>query len=603
METGTHPVGRTAARPLGLAFLRHAGLTRTDAQRIIASRAASLGLPVHRVLLSEGWLSAEAYVAALAADLGVASVLRPDDANPADVLIDATGSPPEVVAAAVTEVLARRRTPVLFASALDRDADAHETFVRATAAAAIADLKTASPVASAGRRMWLWQYIAAALAFGSSIGLFLAAPQQAGGLVLIGAAVLFTLIVFFRLLVLAAALVKPSAIVARPRRNHRARLKDADLPLYSVLVPLFREADIVPDLIDALSALDYPVPKLEIVLILEESDRATRRAVACASVPAHFRIIVVPDGQPRTKPKALNVALALTRGEIVAVFDAEDVPARGQLRQAAAIFMRHPGRYACLQARLAIYNPRQSRLTRQFALEYAALFHVLLPALVWWRLPLPLSGTSNHFPRAVLEASTWDPFNVTEDADLGIRLTRKAGRIGLLDSDTYEEAPVTFRQWLPQRTRWIKGWMQTYLVHTRQPFRLLRDLGLWRTFGFHALIGGFLASVLALPISLLVIAIEFASASPFAMEPGSLHHVALTIALIDFAVGIAAALLAVVIGAARARLGAIAWHILFAPVYWLLISLAAYRALIQIVWCPHLWEKTEHDPRARPRRT
>ena len=183
-------------------------------------------------------------------------------------------------------------------------------------------------------------------------------------------------------------------------------LCDAELPTYTVLVPLFREAAIVPDLIEALAAIDYPPPKLDIVLILEESDHATRRAVARSPRPACMRVIVVPDGQPRTKPKALNVALALTRGELVAVFAAEDVPSPGQLRQAAAVFAAHPGRYACLQARLAIYNPRQSLLTRHFALEYAALFHALLPALVRWNLPLPLSGTSNHFPRAVLEAST-----------------------------------------------------------------------------------------------------------------------------------------------------------------------------------------------------
>jgi cellulose synthase/poly-beta-1,6-N-acetylglucosamine synthase-like glycosyltransferase len=198
-------------------------------------------------------------------------------------------------------------------------------------------------------------------------------------------------------------------------------------------------------------------------------------------------------------------------------------------------------------------------LTRQFAVEYAMLFQVFLPALRLMGWPLPLGGTSNHFARGKLDASVWDPFNVSEDADLGIRLTRFGGKIGLIDSDTHEEAPARLVQWLPQRTRWIKGWMQTYLVHMRQPWRLARELGLWRLFGFHALFGGFLISVLAYPLLLAM----------------------------------------AVIGIWRARLAGLACDIIAAPIYWLLISIAGYRALIQIIWWPHLWEKTEHSARRR----
>ena len=284
------------------------------------------------------------------------------------------------------------------------------------------------------------------------------------------------------------------------------------------------------------------------------------------------------------------------------MFDAEDVPASNQLRKAAAAFATSPGQYSCLQARLTIYNPRQSWITRQFALEYAALFQAFLPALVRLGFPLPLSGTSNHFPRAALrQAAAWDPFNVTEDADLGMRIARAGGRIGLLDCATREEAPPTFRQWLPQRTRWIKGWMQTYVVHTRQPWRLVREMGLWRAVGFHAVFAGYLLSLLAFPVMLVAAGIELGGPAPFARTPGSIQHTALMIAAADLAIGTLAALLAGLIGARRARLGRLAGHLLAAPIYWLCISVAGYRALVQMIWNPHLWEKTEHAPRQRLR--
>lgn len=602
MEPGTYPVlPAVSAAPVGHSFFASAGVGQAELRRA-AALGLELGLPPHRVLLTHGLLTPRRYVEALAAMLHVTAVALPEHAMPDDVLIDATGQTPETVAAAVAAARANHLKPVLFAAAADRDVGASESLALATVAAAVHGLQSVSPVYSSGHRMWLWQYVMAALAFGAAIGLASAAPATAGVVALVGSAALFAVIVMLRLLVLAAALLlPPGAAFARPSPRRKWPLRDSDLPTYSVLVPLFREAAIVPDLIDALRDLDYPMAKLDIVLILEDADAATRRAVDRVPRPPNMRVIIVPDRQPRTKPKALNMALALTRGELVAVFDAEDVPAPRQLRDAAAAFAANPGRYACLQARLAIYNPRQSWLTRHFTLEYAALFHTLLPALVHWRLPLPLSGTSNHFPRAVLEAAAWDPFNVTEAADLGIRLLRLGGEVGLLDSETDEEAPFMFRQWLPQRTRWIKGWMQTYLVHTRQPLRLIRDIGPWSAFGFHALIGGFIASALAYPLLLAAVILEMTRSVPFATEPGSLHHVALTVAVVDFLAGMVAALVVLIIGARRAGLSSLAPHIALAPVYWLLISLAAYRALVQIVFRPHLWEKTEHS--ARPRRS
>lgn len=575
-------------------FVLSQDLNERQLEGIIAD-AHRLNVPPQRVLFADGWLTACSYVLALARQLGV-PVLNMADAyaTGTTVLIDATGSAPREVTAAVRSAQAIGRAPTLFASARDRDVSHDEDLAIGVVSHAVEALRTDTPEHSAGCRMWLWQYVSCALLLGALIGGLCVAADLTGQVALVGSAVIFAVVAAFRALLLLAA---PMDGKRRWPRQRPVSLSDRDLPTYSVLVPLYQEAAILSDLIEALSALDYPRAKLDIVLILEESDTATRNAAARTARPAHMRTIVVPDQQPRTKPKALNTALALTRGDIIAVFDAEDVPARDQLRNAAAKFAEHPKRYACLQARLAIYNPRQSWLSRHFALEYAALFHGILPALVRLGLPFPLSGTSNHFPRAVLEAAAWDPFNVTEDADLGVRLSRAGGELGLIDSETHEEAPFTFRQWLPQRTRWIKGWMQTYLVHTRQPWRLLRELGLWPTIGFHAVFAGFLISVLAYPFLFILLGLELSRPAPFGHEAGSLAEIAFVVALVDMMVGVLASLAMLLIGAGRSGLGKLASHILAAPIYWILISIAGYRALIQIIWRPHYWEKTEHSAR------
>jgi glycosyltransferase XagB len=193
------------------------------------------------------------------------------------------------------------------------------------------------------------------------------------------------------------------------------------------------------------------------------------------------------------------------------VFDAEDVPAPSQLRQALAVFRAGGPNVACVQARLNIDNANDSWLTRQFTLEYSALFDGLLPALTRMGLPVPLGGTSNHFPRAVLEQlGGWDPYNVTEDADVGLRIARAGLDVAMVRSTTWEEAPVAFRAWLYQRTRWMKGWMQTWLVHMRQPGRFARELGWKRFLGGQALMGGMVLSALIHPLFYMLLIIEYA---------------------------------------------------------------------------------------------
>lgn len=366
-------------------------------------------------------------------------------------------------------------------------------------------------------------------------------------------------------------------------------------PRYTLLIPLFNETDVVPDLVAALDRIDYPRERLEILLILEQDDHGTRAAVASHALRPHMSVIVVPAGQPQTKPRALNYAFVRATGDVIVVYDAEDVPDPDQLRRAAARFRADP-HIGCLQARLHILNDRENWLTRQFAIEYAALFDATLPALQRLGLPLPLGGTSNHFPRRVLDdVGGWDPFNVTEDADLGIRLARRGYRVEVLPSTTGEEAPVGFRAWRNQRARWLKGWMQTYLVHMRRPLQTARELGWFRFLGVQVLMGGLVLSALVHPW-FYAAAVWAALAGPNAAFAFALSGPLAVIGLSNLVLGYVTGIALGAVAAGRKRPSLIRAS-LGMPVYWMLISLAAYRALFHLIRKPYRWEKTPHRPR------
>lgn len=412
---------------------------------------------------------------------------------------------------------------------------------------------------------------------------------------------------------LAVVLLRLAALVtavapAEPGIPRAPPPDDAALPIYAVLVALYDEADVVPGLVDAIAALDYPTAKLAVRFVVEADDIKTRAALEAASLPAHMQVVVVPDGRPRTKPRALNYALMRTPGSYVVVFDAEDMPEPDQLRRALSAFAAAPDDVACFQARLNIINARQSLLTRQFTIEYSALFDLMLPAIVRLGLPVPLGGTSNHFRRAALEAAlAWDPHNVTEDADLGVRLARFGLKVRVLDSTTWEEAPHGFGVWLRQRTRWLKGWMQTWLVHMRHPLRLVRDIGLWPFLGLQFMLASMILSALVHPWFYVGLTRDLALggkafAAAFGETSGGSDGWLLWLASWNLVAGYASAMLLGAVAVARRRRAWLVWSVLLLPFYWLLVSLAAYRALIQLVTAPHHWEKTPHAARAaRPR--
>lgn len=363
-------------------------------------------------------------------------------------------------------------------------------------------------------------------------------------------------------------------------------------PTYTLLCPLYREANVVADLVSALERIDYPQHALDIKLLIEGDDVETMAAAVAVSGAAHIEVVIVPPAEPRTKPKALNAGLALARGEYVVVYDAEDRPHPQQLRAALAAFEDGGADLACLQAPLAIDNGGASWIARQFAAEYAIQFRELLPLLARLNLPLPLGGTSNHFrTHALRDVGGWDPFNVTEDADLGYRFARNGYRAGAIGPPTFEEAPITLGAWLNQRTRWIKGHMQTWLVLMRNPLRTAGEMGLAGFAAMQLSLGvGILAAFAHGPLALVL---AYAALSPADV----LGPTGFILALCGYCVAVFAALtasaLANDLGHARAALSM--------PLYWPLASIAAYRALFELITRPHHWRKTAHGVSRRPR--
>lgn len=462
-------------------------------------------------------------------------------------------------------------------------------------AAATDHLRQSKPDYSAAGPPRLWQIVAIAGVV-AAVGAALLAESGLCQAVLCG---LITL-PFLAVTALRFAALRQS-LKASPTRASEPRAADAELPVYTVLVPLFREAGMVPGLVAALRALDYPPDRLDIALVLEAVDRDTQDKLRGMSLPAHIRTVIVPDAEPRTKPKALNYALRSARGTYLVIFDAEDRPEPDQLRRAVARFASTGADLACLQAHLNIYNPDDTWFTRQFAVEYTVLFDAMLPALERLRIPLPLGGTSNHFRRAALDAAGgWDPFNVTEDADLGVRLARLGYRTSVLESTTWEEAPAAFMAWLRQRTRWLKGWMQTYLVHTRAPLLTYRQLGPRGFAGFHLLMGGLILSALVHPLFYAMLAYRWLLTDASSPAPGSVAQTLWAVSWCNLALGYLLSMAVGMIAVTRRGRAHLVGATLALPLYWLLISAAAYRAILQLVRSPYLWEKTPHGSAASP---
>ena len=446
--------------------------------------------------------------------------------------------------------------------------------------------------------------------YGQKIVLSFLFGLLAWGMVLAPIATLYVIGGLLNLLFLYSNLLRLAAVTSLEPVEGPAyeRIADAELPVYTVLVPLFREHRVVGQLIDALLALDYPQDKLDIKLIFEQEDAETLRAANLCNPPACFEFVIVPRQMPQTKPKALNYALSEARGRYIVVYDAEDRPQRDQLRKAVAAFAQaqktqEEGEQAdeverplaCLQAGLNHYNPQENWLARQFTIEYTALFDGLLPALQRLDLPIPLGGTSNHFNTHILrEIGGWDAFNVTEDADLGIRLMRFGYRCNMLRSTTFEEACCRSRDWVRQRTRWLKGWLQTYLVHMRRPAKLFKQLGARGFAGFQIVLGAQVLSLVIHPLFLAFMIHEAWSGQLFDTPYVSFGMLFWLLAIANFILGYGVAIWLGYATLKQRGYRSLYGQLLFTPLYWLCMSFAAFRALIHYVIKPFHWEKTEH---------
>jgi glycosyltransferase XagB len=589
--------------PPELAFLAAEGFSP---ERLLnaMSAASGAGRPVDK-LLGEGLIDEDAYYRALARHLGCeyysgepplaagfdavrglrcgVAPLDPDGDGPRAVIAPRAHHVPRLIEATQS---GRLRSGSFALTSPQRFA----ALLRARRSRDLLDVALGRlPASLSARNGMTWLQIAAlgaAAAAVSALGVASLAALEA-------VAVVALWLVFS-----ASVMLRSMSAVASNGEIRPRRLADDDLPVYTVVAALYRESGVVEQLVRALDALDYPKSKLDIKLVVEQRDVETLSRIVSLRLPARYEVIVAPPGQPRTKPRALNIALESARGELIVVYDAEDVPSPGQLRLAASRFAADKS-VDCLQARLTIRNHDESWLSKFFAVEYATLFDFINPGLCALELPIALGGSSNHFrTRALLDVGAWDEWNVTEDADLGIRLARFGYRVKALDSDTTEEAPYELKNWFRQRVRWQKGWMQTLIVHSRRPIFFYRDLGLRRAVAATTLIAGGIFGGLFWPAFALMtiwraLTVEYGALTP-SREMSDVFTYVLALS------GIWAILLPSII-AARFRglkLGMSALALM--PAYYLLLTAATWTAMLYLVLWPYYWGNTAHGRSRRP---
>ena len=370
-------------------------------------------------------------------------------------------------------------------------------------------------------------------------------------------------------------------------------VEEKTLPVYTILLPVYKEDKIIHKLIWNLRNLNYPKGKLDVKLLIEEDDDKTLNAVRGLDFPANFEVIVVPYHMPKTKPKACNYGLFFSRGEYLTIYDAEDVPDSDQLKKVVILFRKLPDEFIVVQGALNYYNKNENLLTQMFTLEYSLWFDYLLAGLESLDVPIPLGGTSNHFKLdKLMEMGAWDPFNVTEDADLGLRVFAKQYKIGLVNSTTFEEANNEPFNWIRQRSRWIKGYMQTYLVHMRNPLKLLRSVG-WHGFlGFNFFVGGTWFTFLLYPVlvAFLIAYLIFQFTWVRSLFPDWVLYVG----TFNFFAGNILMIYVNMMAVFKRRYYELILYSILNPLYWLMHSIAAYKALWQLIYKPFYWEKTNH---------
>lgn len=401
----------------------------------------------------------------------------------------------------------------------------------------------------------------------------------------------------FNMFLIGRSLNKLPEIKVSPKEMRQ--IPKDEWPTYTVLCPLYHESTVLPQFVDAMSRLDYDFSKLQVMLLLEEDDKTTIDAARKMKLPKHFEIVIVPHSRPKTKPKACNYGLKQARGEYVVIYDAEDIPDPKQLKHTYVAFKKSDDKVVCIQSKLNFYNPHHNILTRAFTAEYSTWFDLVLTGLQSVKAPIPLGGTSNHFRTETLrKLGGWDAFNVTEDADLGMRLARHGYRTALIDSVTLEEANSDLKNWFWQRTRWIKGYIQTYLVHSRRHHKSAPVHYKWKLrhgLIFRLVIGGKVFMMFVNPFMWALTISYFAFRSTVGPTIESFYPAPiLYLGATSLILGNFLYMYYYMIGCAKREHYSLVKYVYLVPLYWFAMSVAAWRALYEIFVRPHHWSKTKH---------
>lgn len=388
--------------------------------------------------------------------------------------------------------------------------------------------------------------------------------------------------------------IKSNSNTTRGEHNNSEQV-----PLYTILLPVFmEEQSVLEQLFTAIYNLDYPKDKLQVLLLIESIDQETKNHIKNITTPLNYEMIVVPDFMPRTKAKACNYALKFALGNYLVIFDADDIPDCDQLKVVLQAFKSgNDSKIACLQAKLNYYNANENLLTRLFSIEYSILFDRLLPALASKDYPLPLGGTSNHFKSAILkELRGWDIYNLTEDAEIGMRLAMHGYKTRVIDSYTAEEAPITYRAWIKQRSRWLKGFIQTYLLYLQKNHNLSNQIGFKRSFiSLHFMLGLSTLSLLCTP---LMICIGVLVKLNLLEVDNSELIIAMTLSSGAFWIITTFSQTVIVLKESSflknlSFLKKLTCFFAFSP-YFILHTIAVFNAILDLIRRPFYWNKTKH---------
>ncbi|WP_170348347.1 twin-arginine translocase subunit TatC [Ruegeria atlantica] len=601
------PIPAQDRKPLGACLIDRGLITRSQLDEALFLQSWQQA-PLGEILVAEDWVTRQDILCALSEQTG----LQIADINSSPPPLELCQFKPVEFWLKHNVIPWRRLGPILLVATARPDLfpavrsgfeDAGYTVMPVLAGAdqidnTIARIYASSLAQSAETRVELDQScrswtpksrIGPALALTGLTGLFAAFPKT--GLTVLVAAAVISLVLFLCLRLAGLLAFVWHSVKHRPKANPAA--PPQALPCVSIMVPLYKEREIADALIHRLQRLTYPKALLDIILVLEETDEVTRATLAQVALPSWIRIVEVPElNGLTTKPRAMNYALDFCRGDILGVWDAEDAPQPDQIERVVRHFAQADEDVVCLQGVLDYYNPRTNWRSRCFTIEYNSWFRVVLQGVARLGLVVPLGGTTFFFRRdKLLELGGWDAHNVTEDADLGVRLSRAGYRTEMVDTATYEEANFRAWPWVRQRSRWLKGFMVTYLVHMRAPTRLLQDLGLFRFLGVQAFFLGTVGQFLLAPVLWLFWLTSFGLASPLDLilsdnALAALIGLFLSAEIINIAFGAIAV-------SARERRFLLPW-VPTMPLYFPLGVLAAYKALWELVLNPFFWDKTQH---------